>query len=273
MSDLNLPTDEDAAARRRELIQPIAVGSGAVVVNAVTQARPTVVIDPFGLRLLIISWCLWLLVSWSITLAIGSPVHAVRWVVFSAAFGLMAVWPALRLSQRLGGWRCDKGLGHAMELGAPLRLLATLLDWTCMLMVFQVVVWPLMLVGRWSVQQTLWLDLAVLAWSLLSAALVGMGRLSSAGWARVLAMVLCVLLWVGEPAWMALGGAGFADPANVSGWQMRISPIQALWELTTTVRPFDPAGWIPAVISTATAAGLAWVLLAGMAWWIREDAG
>jgi hypothetical protein len=92
-----------------------------------------------------------------------------------------------------------------------------------------------------------------------------------AGWTRIGAMVLCMLLLVGEPAWMAFSGAGFADQSmHGQDWQMRISPVQALWELTTTVQPYDPSVWIPAVISTATAAGLAWLVLTGMAWWLKK---
>ncbi len=153
-----------------------------------------------------------------------------------------------------------------------------MLDWVCLLLVFQVMVWPLMLVSRWSVQQTLWLDLAVVSWSLLTAVLVGLGRVLPWPGVRVGAMLLCMLLLVGEPVWMAIGGMGF-DTAGVSelagrsgwGWQMRISPLQALWELTTTVRPYDPTVWSPTILSTATAAGLGWLVLWGMALWARNE--
>ncbi len=282
MTEPPSPIDQDSAPQQPALVQPIhGDGTGTAAVTAPVRTHRGSMIDPFGLRTLIISWCLWLLVSWSITLAIDATVHAVRWVIFSAAFGLMAVWPALRLSQQLpwyhpyerGGTGLNGGAGRSRSsrAGTSTRVLATLLDWVCLLAVFQVVVWPLMLVGRWTVQQTLWLDLAVMSWSLLAGAFVGLGRVLPTAWARISAMGLCVLLAVGEPVWMALSGSGFAKQ-NQHGqdWQMRISPIQALWELTTTGQPYDPAGWVPAIISTAVAAGLAWVMLGVMALVIRK---
>ncbi len=154
-----------------------------------------------------------------------------------------------------------------------------MMDWVCLLLVFQVVVWPLMLVGRWSIEQTLWLDLAVVFWSLLTAVLVGLGRVlpfTRGAGVRVGAMLLCVLLLLGEPAWMAISGVGF-DTAGAEAvgegwrvqWQMRISPLQALWELTTTIQPYDPSAWRPTILSTAVAAGLGLLVLVGMA--LRGD--
>lgn len=251
-------------------------GSGAVVVDRAVRKRAGGLIDPFGLRMLVITWCLWLLVSWSITLAMGATVHAVRWVVFSAAFGLMAVWPAVRLSQQLPIRRTRGNIGrHSGGGGYSGGVLGTLLDWVCLISVFQVVVWPLMLVGRWSPQQTLWLDLAVVSWSLLTGVLVGLGRVLPVAGARVGAMVLCVLLLLGEPVLMAFGGGGFADEASgvgaiSGGWRMRVSPVQALWELTTTIQPYNPSGWVPVIVSTATAALLGWLILWIMAWRVRK---
>ncbi len=266
------PTDLSAA------VPVVSVGSGTSAVKGAVKKRSSGgVFDPFGLRALIITWCLWLLVSWSITLAISATVHAVRWVVFSAVFGLMAVWPALRLSQQLPSrFHANNAYTtQGIDFGTATfrtRLLATMMDWLCLLLVFQVVVWPLMLVGRWSVQQTLWLDLAVLSWSLLTAVLIGLGRLAPLAWLRVVAMVLCVLLLIGEPLWMAVGGTGFGlvtegTPGRLANthWQMRISPLQTLWELTTTEQPYDPTGWRPTILSTAAAAGLGLVVLIVMA--------
>ena len=252
-------------------------GTGTSAVRGAVRKTPAGVFDPFGLRALIITWCLWLLASWSITLAISATVHAVRWVVFSAVFGLMAVWPALRLSQQLPsrfGGSAAYDTRH-LDFGAATfrtRLFATMLDWFCLLLVFQVVVWPLMLVGRWTVQQTLWLDLAVLSWSLLTAVLIGLGRLAPLAWLRVVAMLLCVLLLIGEPIWMAVMNTGFGHTADAGAgrlvdthWQMRISPLQTLWELTTTQQPYDPSGWQATILSTAAAGGLGLIVLAAMA--------
>ncbi len=72
---------------------------------------------------------------------------------------------------------------------------------------------------------------------------------------------------VGVPGAGVSGGPG---PSGGAGLQMRISPVQALWELTTTVRPYDPSPWGPAIISVAVAAGLGWWVLWGMAYINRD---
>ena len=240
----------------------VGVGSGAGVVRV--DGRGTVkrsrggTFDPFGLRALIIAWCLWLLASWSITLAINATAHAVRWVVFSAVFGLMAVWPALRLSQQLPWYPPYSRAGRGVDLptaSAGMRIKATLLDWICLAGVFQIVIWPLMLLGGWTDRQTLWLDLAVLSWSLLTGAVIGFGRVLPGGWARMGAMAVCLLLLFGEPVWIVVSG-GLVTGQGAG--PMRVSPIQALWELTTTIQPYDPGPWVVTILSTAAAAGLAW---------------
>jgi hypothetical protein len=272
MTDTHTPSEHAAADQPPEFARAL-----PAVDAAPAQARRRLLADPFGLRALVITWCLWLLLSWSITLAMNATVHAVRWVIFSAVFGLMAVWPALRLSQQLPWYqpyrnkdRATPGqvitAGPVAYASSPTRVLATFLDWLCLVSVFQVVVWPLMIVGEWNVQQTLWLNLAVLSWSLLTGALIGLGRVLPTGWARMAGMSLCMLLVLGEPAWMAISGPGFAELGQHGpDWQMRISPIQALWELTTTIQPYDPAGWIPAILSAAGAAVIAWIVLGVMA--------
>jgi hypothetical protein len=294
MNESTPPADWDTPPASKADAPAASSGSGVSSVAGAVRRTRKPRLDPYGLRVLIISWCLWLLMSWSITLAIGATVHAVRWVVFSAMFGLMAVWPALRLSQQLPGrhaglipdssGRIDYGVASSRS-----RVLATMLDWVCLLLVFQVVVWPLMLVGRWSVQQTFWLDLAVVSWSLLTAVVIGFGRVlplsersrgvrvsgvSGGSGVRVAAMLVCVLLLVGEPVWMAIGGVGF-DTAGVEAvggavhapLQMRISPLQTLWELTTTVQPYDPSTWRLTILSTAAAALLGVFVLVGMGLW------
>jgi hypothetical protein len=277
MTEPTPPTSHDMPADAADALPASSVGSGVSDVAGAMKRSSKPSHDPFGLRTLIISWCLWLLVSWSITLAIGATAHAVRWVIFSAVFGLMAVWPALRLSQQLPGRDADTGaaLADSVEGGAAttsVRVWATMLDWICLMLVFQVVIWPLMLVGRWSAEQTLWLDLAVVFWSSLSAVLIGLGRVLPLPGVRVWAMLLCMLLLVGEPVLMAIGGISFdsVGSAGRSGsavWQMRISPLQAMWELTTTVRPYDPTVWRPTILSTAAASGLGWCVLWGMVLW------
>ncbi len=242
-------------------------GSGSVVTTGDDSRTGDVnAWDPFGLRFLVIGWCLWLLVSWSISLTLGTTVHAVRWVVFSAVFGLMAVWPAFRLSQQplsmSAGHRAG-GLGYAVA--------ATLLDWVFLVVIFQVVIWPLMLVGGWSLRQTVFLDAAILSWSLLTGLVLALGRDRTGTGARIGMMLICAMLLVGEPALKALLSLGGWLEIINWGWAggepnlMRISPVQALWELTTTRRPYDPSIWATPVFSTTSAALIGWILLGVMA--------
>ena len=79
-------------------------------------------------------------------------------------------------------------------------------------------------------------------------------------------MLFCLILLLGEPIWLAVTGMGFTSfTRHGEAWQMRISPIQALWELTTTIQPYFGTDWIKNVISAAVAAGLAWLVLGSMA--------
>lgn len=204
-----------------------------------------------SVRGLILGWCLWLLGSWGVTLAIDSSVPAGRWMVFSVMMGLMAIWPAFRLSQ-------------ANEPQVPGRLRLVLLDWLCMLAVFQTVVWPLRLLGAWSIRQACWLNGAVAAWSLLSGLLIAWGCGRSAGSGRTAAMVLCILLLVGEPAVMLLAGLG--RPAGAGpGWTMRVSPVQTVWALTRPPSRFRLDPWTDHIKAAGLAAVAGWVVLGGAA--------
>lgn len=172
--------------------------------------------DLGGLRVVIVLWCFWLLGAWAATWLSDTSVPRVRWMLFAGSFGLMLVWPAFRLSERV-------------EPGDMSRAaLQALLDWLAMVVVYQAVIWSLYILAAWPVRRGAWLDGAVLAWSLLSALIVGVARLWPGAWPRLLGMALCVLLVFGEPVavWFStavLGG---------EGWAMRVSPVQALWELT-----------------------------------------
>ena len=261
------PTDEPVACDDAPNLQ----GSGTAVA---TPARPRFVIcDPYGLRALVLGWCMWLLISWSITLAIGATAHAVRWVVFCALVGLMGVWPALRLSQQLPGehGKDEGGRSTYDPALATEKVMATWLDWVCLMLVFQVVIWPLMIVGRWTFEQTLWLNVAVMSWSALTGLCIGLGRIIPIPGGRSLAMMLGMLLVVAEPVVMMFLGhnpaamlLGQGDPDTA----MHVSPIQAVWELTTTIQPSDPSPWVPVILSIALAALLGWVML----WWIARYA-
>ncbi len=224
--------------------------------------REAVDADPDTLRVrrgievsqgLIIAWCLWLLSSWWITLGVSSPAPAARWMVFASLIGLMLLWPAWRLSQaaRVGP---D---GHLLAIGAG----QVLVDWATLNLVFQTIILPLRLTAGWTMPQTLWLDAAVMSWSLVSALFVGWGCRSWIGGHRAAAMGLCLLLVLGEPALMGTVNLT-AAPGHGLTWAMMVSPIQAVWALTSPAHAWSPQPWATQIVCVAIAAVLGWVVLA-----------
>lgn len=222
--------------------------------------------------LLALYWCMYLLANWSMALSFHGPVGAVRPMIFAGLIGLTLLWPAWRLS--LGAWVWPmpsssppgaSGSAQASALGAAAPgqekwpiLFSVLRDWLSLNLVFQAVIWALMLTADWHVRQTGWLSGAVAAWSLLTGAVIAWGCLARRGGQRTGAMVACVLLLVGEPLVRLIVGLFNPSPA-VLGAPMRLSPIGVLWWLT--VRPADfqlePAGL--EVIAIAIVAVMAWV--------------
>lgn len=246
---LSLPGDPSRWAQRRRLIRPLSPNGP-------------------GVQGVLLGWCLWLLGAWLMLLPSGtSAMPAAKWMIFTAMLGLMTVWPAVRLSQaRLVDVMAEPNDTAKSGDLRRWRLLTVLLEWVCLMLVFQAVLWPLRLAaaqehaGQWTLEQGAWLDGAVAAWSLLTAAIVGWGCLQRGGGRRMAAMVLCMLLLFGEPIVMAIavqvGGAG-------SGWSMRLSPFQTLWHLTAPLQKLALAPAAAQVISVAAAAVLAWAALLG----------
>lgn len=216
-------------------------------------------------RGLVLGWCIWLLGSWSSTLLIESTVPAARWMVFASVTGLMLLWPVIRLSQDLAiGGRLSAEVapigGPAMLRRHPSPRLVggpglALADWLALIIVFQAVIWPLRLSAGWSITQTIWLDGAIVAWSLLVAAIVAVGSLARRGRYRAMAMLLCVLLMFAEPAALAL----LRRAGVYVAWQMHVSPLQAIWGLSTPPVLWEPDPWRFQVVAVAGAALVAWL--------------
>ncbi len=221
-----------------------------------------------------LAWCLWLLGSWAVTLWLDSTRPAVRWMVFAALMGLMLLWPVFRLSQDYPvpqRYRTAEKRGPAERASAPtprdwlppaLPLGRVLLDWLSLILVFQAVIWPLLVTAGWGLKQTLLLDAAVASWSLVTAALVAWGCRGRTAGHRATAMVLCLLLVLGEPAVLAMLDLVWPGPAG--GWTLRVSPIQTIWALTDPTWSWSAAataGWVERVAAAAAAGGLGWVLL------------
>ncbi len=194
-------------------------------------------------RAIVLGWCLWLLGVWGVSLWIDSAVPATRWMLFSTLLGLMVLWPTVRLS--LDTTR----RGHTTS--------QVIVEWLALITIFQAVVWPLAITARWGFAQTLWLDLAVLSWSLVAALLVAMGSWSRRGLHRSVAAVLCIGLLLGEPLAVGLLSQG-SEPSG--GTVFRVSPIQTVWALTEMPADFATGPWRTNVVCAAAAGAIGWFL-------------
>ena len=204
--------------------------------------------DLGGLRVVIVMWCFWLLGAWAVAWLSDTSVPRVRWMLFAGSFGLMLVWPAYRLSEQVPPGELGRGA------------LQALLDWLAMASVYQAVIWSLHLIAGWPMTRGLWLDAAVLAWSLLTALIVGAARLWPGGLARLVGMALCIALVFAEPVaiWLSIVDGG-------AGWPMRISPVQALWELTGAPGEQAAAPWDVQIMQVGLVAVAGWLALGGWA--------
>lgn len=208
----------------------------------------------------LLAWCLWLLGSWMMALGQGTP-QAVRAMMLLVMVGLLLLWPALRLSQDrrwapnrlLTGWDAPAGVAMLPPPGP----FSVLMDWLGMALIAQAVVWPFKITASWTLSQTLWVNAAVLSWSLLVAALVAWGVQQRRGLLRTATMLLCVALFLGEPLLMSLA----PSTASIANWRMHISPLQTIWHLTQPggAWSFDP--WTTQVLAVMAAAFAAWTLV------------
>lgn len=260
----------DRPTPRQGVAPPLDAPAGSPIAGSGTSPGRWVPVEPVGRTLhrrspdelprLLLWWCLWLLSSWvlirkvvgfhlrelpnGIMSAAGPP--SVRWMMFASLAGLMLLWPLYRLSQR------QPRLETPVD---PRRVSGVLLDWFGLMLMFQVVLWPLHRMGEWTLMQTAWIDTLMAAWSLLSGVILVWGVLGSSAWRRTMAMVLCVALLFAEPALM-----GISTALGSASWSMCVSPISTLWALTMNKVDFVlyPAVWH--VTAGAIAAFLAWLI-------------
>lgn len=134
---------------------------------------------------------MWLIASWISSIGLRPPVQpsapsytpAVRLMIFLVSLGLLIVWPLMRLSEPPARWGVRR----------------TLLDLVVLLSLTQVVVWPLRLVTAWSTGRTLLIDLTIVAWTGMIAAIVAVTLMREHA-SRWFAMALCLALCIGGPA-------------------------------------------------------------------------
>lgn len=176
-------------------------------------------------RTLLLSWCGWLMASWLLCLAAFPPratelnvarsaldqaqrhLPAVRGTLVAAIIGISLVWPALRLTQQ----KTDR---------PALRCAGDLLS---MLLVLQVVIWPLRVLVHWTIWQTVWIDLVIIGWSLPIGLWVYLGLRRAGSAVRLLAMVMCLATLIGPP----MVGVIIDQPSLAA-----VNPIAVLWNIT-----------------------------------------
>ena len=171
----------------------------------------------------------------------------------------------VRLSQSRNDDQVDLNSDPAaVNLGQPRTRgeLSLLAEWLNLNLVFQAVVWPLMLNAQWTVRQTAWINATVASWSLLAGLITACGRGSRSGSVRTVAMVACLLVLVGEPAAMALLNLITGDGQGPV-WMMRMSPIQVMWDLTRVGDGPMSEKYYPQVIFMGVASAVGWLVL----WW------
>jgi hypothetical protein len=204
-------------------------------------------------RTLLLGWCVWLLVSWSINVSLFparkswmlAPDGALLWraaaeafvpmvrgMLMSLAAGLMLIWPAWRLT-----FSSSEAAGRE-----------TTIDWAALWLVAQVVVWPVRLLADFSLGRLLAMDAAIAIWGAAAALAVWLGRRSESSIARAAAMITCAILAVG--AWPAANWTGRPELAGYS-------PLHVLWALCESQAD-----------ERQVIANLAGVLIAVMAAWL-----
>ncbi|MFA9477285.1 hypothetical protein ACERK3_03140 [Phycisphaerales bacterium AB-hyl4] len=224
-----------------------------------------------GIQLMVLMWCMWLLGSWTVVRWQEPPMRLERWMLLASMIGLLAAWPAIRLGQRRmpPGRLGTRPGGVALRLRRQWQLMDLAVEWLCLVLVFQAVVWPLSFVAQWSLGQALWVNAAVVAWSAAAAALIGWGSVFARGPGRGVAMLVCLVLLAGEPVLVAL--LTLVNTSWNGAWG--VSPLPTLWALT------EPSGRGAAVelarwyaVGMASAAGAGWLLLSLAAKWMPESA-
>ena len=160
-------------------------------------------------------------------------------MIVSCMTGLMLMWPALRLGQNI---RRPMSAGHVLW------------DWLCLVLIVQVVIWPLRVSTEWTVAQVVWLDVALGGWSLATGLLLLICSGWTSGAGRTAGMLVCLLLVLGEPLLMA----GLTWTGICGVWPMWVSPIDTLWALTS--RPV--VIWPGHILGVTAAAVAGWIVVA-----------
>lgn len=184
----------------------------------------------------------WLLASWTVNLAIDSPLRithdnmqpAVQWMMMSAVLGMGLVWPVCRLTFTRTPYAAARALSDAVVL----------------LLVFQVVIWPLRVLVEWTVRQTVMVNLAIAVWMLPVALWVCLG-LRGGRAMRSTMTVLCVSTLIG-PALARV----VLPTDSASAW----SVFEMVWYLTQPQRFVELHALVGPLATVAGVSAALWVL-------------
>lgn len=174
-------------------------------------------------RHVVLYWCLWLLGSWAVSLWLYNLTQASQLMMLATLVGLLLIWPVYRLTDRVR-------IGVGGQQGRPSLHGVVLMDWVSLLIVCQAVFWPLKMVNNWPWQQALWLNAALVSWSLAAGLMIVWGRSVRGVWARWVAMLLCILMAFGSPLWLAsrMWLEGAVLPSDV----MQYGPLAGIWVMS-----------------------------------------
>jgi hypothetical protein len=166
--------------------------------------------------------------------------------------GMMIGWPLMRLSQSRSFW--------------PIR--QTLLDLIVILLLVQVVVWPLRLVTVWSPLRTAAMDAALAAWLLYIGAIIASTIGTDRPGPRMIAMAACIGVSLLGPALTFAGLLSGADWMSL----VELSPMMAVQTLGNGgAAPPEPEQWLH--ISVLGGGGvLVWITLMVIAPFRRASA-
>jgi hypothetical protein len=207
---------------------------------------------PLVSRPLLMGWAVWLLVSWGVNLGIDPPlwhdahslIPAVRGFLLAATLGLLLGWPTVRLSLR--------------PSSRPVAQLLT--DWALLMLIFQVVAWPLRVLIDWPIAQVVLINLVLGVWSLAAGVWVYLGWTSRGSGGRTAAAGGCIAMVVGG---VVVGGVtGWLGAAQWSGLTM-------MWSLVDEGGPVDAAAMVRRLAVVAAVSGGVW-LAAGISRQVRS---
>jgi len=201
-----------------EMDAPHARGPAADPRPSAHGQRPAPLGSPIPLpRSLVFLATIWLVVSWGLTVGFERPVQpssstyepGVRLMLGSLMAGLLIAWPVMRLSQP----------------ASPHPVRQTVIDLFVLLSMVQVVVWPLRLVTRWTVDRTAAIDGVLIGWLLLAGAVVasaiGTHRLGP----RLLALAALLGFALGGPLVWLLQPPEWVTGPTVGHALARMSPF------------------------------------------------